>query len=87
MKLSVIVMAASLLGAMAAQAQDAASPEHLAVREATHKACATEEQSLCGGKQGREIFQCLREHNDKLGAGCKDAMTHLTPQGGPPPAK
>lgn len=87
MKLSVIVIAASLLGAMAAQAQDAPSPEHLAAREATHKACATDEKSLCDGKQGREIFQCLRANNDKLGAGCKDALAKIPRPGGPPPAK
>ena len=87
MKLSVIVIAASLLGAMAAQAQDAPSPEHLAAREATHKACATDEKSLCDGKQGREIFQCLRTNNDKLSAGCKDALGKLGHPAGPPPAK
>ena len=87
MKLSVIVIAASLLGAMAAQAQDAPSAEHLAAREATHKACATDEKSLCNGKQGREIFQCLRANNDKLGAGCRDALAKIAPAGGQPPAK
>jgi hypothetical protein len=87
MKLSVIVIAASLLGAMVAQAQDAPSPEHLAAREATHKACATDEKSLCDGKQGREIFQCLRASNDKLSSGCKDALAKLGHPGGPPPAK
>jgi hypothetical protein len=87
MKLFAIVIATSLLGAMAAQAQDAASPEHLANRAAAHKACATEEKSLCDGKQGREIFQCLREHKDKLSDECKAGMAKLTPEGGPPPAK
>ena len=87
MKLSATVIAALLLGAMAAQAQDAASPEHLAAREATHKACATDEKSLCDGKQGREIFQCLRTHNDKLSSGCKDALAKLGHPAGAPPAK
>ena len=87
MKLSAIVISASLLGAMAAQAQDAPSPEHLAAREATHKACATDEKSLCDGKQGREIFQCLREKSDKLTAGCKDALAKIARPAGPPPAK
>ncbi len=87
MKLSAIVIAASLLGAMAAQAQEAASPEHLARRAAAHKACATEEKSLCDGKQGREIFQCLRGHDEKLSAGCKDALATLARRGAPPPAK
>ncbi len=87
MKLSAIVIATSLLGAMAAQAQDAPSPEHLAAREATHKACSTDEKSLCDGKQGREIFQCLRTNNDKLSSGCKDALAKLGHPGGAPPAK
>ena len=87
MKLPAIVIAASLLGTMAAQAQNAPSPEHLAARAATHKACATDEKSLCDGKQGREIFQCLREHNDKLSGGCKDALAKLSRPGGSPPAK
>ncbi len=87
MKLFAIVIATSLLGAMAAQAQDTASPEHLANRAAAHKACATEEKSLCDGKQGREISQCLHDHSDKLSAGCKAGMAKLTPQGAPPPAK
>jgi hypothetical protein len=87
MKLSAIIIATALLGGMAAQAQDAPSPEHLAAREATHKACATDEKSLCDGKQGREIFQCLRANNDKLSAGCKDALAKLGRPGGPQPAK
>ena len=87
MKLSAIILASALLGAMAAQAQDAPSPEHLAAREATHKACATDEKSFCGDKQGREIFQCLRTNNDKLSAGCKDALGKLGHPAGPPPAK
>jgi hypothetical protein len=87
MKLSAIVIAASLLGAMVARAQDAPSPEHLAAREATHKACATDEKSLCDGKQGREIFQCLRANNDKLSSGCKDALAKIARPGGTSPAK
>ena len=87
MKRSAIVLAAALLGALVARAQDAPSPEHLAARAATHKACATDEKSLCAGKQGREIFQCLRASNDKLSAGCKDALSRLSRPGGPPPAK
>jgi len=87
MKLSTIILAALLLGALAARAQDAPSPEHLAAREATHKACSTDEKSLCDGKQGREVFQCLRANNDKLTAGCKDALSKLGRPAGSPPAK
>jgi hypothetical protein len=87
MKLSVIAMATLLFGTLAAQAQDAPSPEHLAAREATHKACAVDEKSLCSGKQGREVFQCLRASNDKLSSGCKDALAKLGHPAGAPPAK
>lgn len=87
LRLAAIVVAAALLGATAVRAQDAPTPEHLAAREATHKACATDEKTLCDGKQGREIFQCLRANDAKLSAGCKDALGKLGHPGGPPPAK
>ena len=87
MKLTAIVIAASLLGAVAVQAQNAPSPEMQAAREAMQKACAADQKSLCDGKQGREMFQCMRENTDKLSAGCKDAMAKMPRPGGPPPAK
>jgi len=87
MKVLKIVVGALLLGPIAAQAEDTPSAEHLAHREATHKACAVEEKSMCSDKHGREVFQCLRANNDKLGAGCKDALSKLGHPAGAPPAK
>jgi hypothetical protein len=87
MKMRTFVFAAALLAAAAAQAQPPApSAEHLAAREAVHKACDADSKSLCGEKQGREMFACLRSNADKLSAGCKDALSKVPPAGGPPPA-
>ncbi len=85
MKLTALILAASLLGAASAQAQaPAPSPEMQAAREAVTKACAADQKSLCDGKQGREMFQCMRENTDKLSAGCKDAMAKMPRPGGAP---
>jgi len=87
MKIGTIVIAAALLAASAAQAQPPApSPEVQAARDAMRKACADDQKSLCGDKQGREVFACLRSNADKLSAGCKDAMAKLPRPSGPPPA-
>ncbi len=37
-------------------------------------ACMADIQKLCGGKQGREAFMCLRENMTKASAGCQSAM-------------
>jgi hypothetical protein len=88
MKMRTFVFAAALFAAVAAQAQaPAPSAEHLAARAAVHKACDADSKSLCGDKQGREMFACLRSNAEKLSAGCKDALSKVPPAGGPPPAK
>jgi len=77
MRLKAMLLCVSMLAASAAviaQAPPAPSPEMQAAREAVLKACDADAKSTCSGKQGREMFQCLRENNDKLSAGCKDAM-------------
>jgi hypothetical protein len=85
LKLKSLVLCVSLFASGAVLAQEAApSPEHLARREATRKACDAEIKSTCTGKEGRETFQCLRANSDKLSAGCKDALSKL---GAPAPAK
>jgi hypothetical protein len=73
--------------AAVAQAPPAPSPEMQAAREAMLKSCDADIKSTCSGKQGREMFACLRENNDKLSAGCKDAMAKMPRPGGAPPAK
>lgn len=78
LKLKSLVLCISLLASGAVLAQEAApSPEHLARREATRKACDAEIKSTCAGKEGRETFQCLRANTEKLSAGCKDALGKL----------
>ena len=37
-------------------------------------ACAADMKTLCGGKTGREAFQCLRRKQAQASAGCKAAM-------------
>jgi hypothetical protein len=87
MKLNKLVLLAAVLAAPSLYAQaPAPSPEAQAAREAVAKACANE--APCTGKTGREMFQCLRTNNDKLSAGCKDAMSKLPARpAGPPPAQ
>jgi hypothetical protein len=89
MKLRSLLLAVSLLSAVAAQAQPPApSPEQQAARENAKKACAADVQSLCAGKQGHEAMMCLRSNSDKVSQGCKDAMSKLhRPGGAPPPAQ
>jgi len=89
MKLRSLLLAVSLLSAVAAQAQPPApSPEQQAARENAKKACAADVQSLCSGKQGHEAMMCLRSNSDKVSQGCKDAMSKLhRPGGAPPPAQ
>jgi len=89
MKLHTLVLLGAALAAPSvfAQAPSAPSPEMQAARDAMMKACASDASSLCSGKDGREMFQCLRTNNDKVSPGCKDAMAKMPqrrPQTPPP---
>lgn len=86
MKVSSILLVASLLAAAAVQAQTppAPSPEQQAARDAARKACAADVQSLCADKKGHEAMMCLRSNSDKVSAGCKDAMSKLHRPNTPP---
>lgn len=79
MKLSSLLLVVSLLSAAAVQAQTppAPSPEEQASRDAVRKSCAADIQSLCADKKGHEAMMCLRGNQDKVSAGCKDAMSKL----------
>ncbi len=85
MKLRALALSSVLLLAIsAAQAQaPAPSPDVQAARDAFRKACGDDMKNLCGDKQGREVFQCLRDNNDKVSQSCKDAMAKL-PRRRPP---
>jgi len=78
MKFSPLIVLAALSVGTAAFAQDPArpapTPEMQAAREAVMKSCATDRQTLCAGKEGRDAMQCMRDNADKLSAPCKDAM-------------
>ena len=89
MKLKVTLLCVSMLAASAAviaQAPPAPSPEMQAAREAMMKACDADIKSTCSGKEGREMFACLRENNAKLSKGCQDAMAKM-PARPPRPAQ
>jgi len=95
MKLSLISGLAALALAGSAFAQEPApppgggqgpSPEMMAARQAMRAACASDMQTLCAGKMGREMMMCMRESHDKLSDGCKEAIAKMPRRGPPPPA-
>ena len=86
MKLRITLSLAALAVAGSALAQPpAATPEMQAARAAMRQACAADMKTLCDGKEGREMMQCMRASADKVSAPCKDAMSKM-PQRPPPPA-
>jgi hypothetical protein len=87
MKLQALILIASLASAGSAYAQGGPSPEMQAARAAMMKACSTDAASLCSGKMGREMGQCLRDNADKVSPDCKDAMSKMParPAAPPPP--
>ena len=85
MKLATVFFAMAVAAAGSAFAQAPSgrppvSPEMQAARAAVRQACEADIKSICADKQGREIWICLRSNNDKLSAGCKDAMSKLPPR-------
>jgi hypothetical protein len=90
MKTILMAAAAVLLAASAASAQQGGpppgggggggpSPEVRALFQAVRDACANDMKTLCGDKQGREAFMCLRQNQDKASQPCKDALSKLPP--------
>ena len=76
-----LIVLAALSAASAACAQGGGlSPEVHAARDAVRKACAAEAQSLCAGKQQREMMICLRDNAAKLSAPCAEAMSKMPPR-------
>ena len=86
MKLTPLIVLAALAAAGAAYAQGGGglSPEVHAAREAGVKACSTDAQSLCAGKEQREMMMCLRDNADKVSAPCKDAVAKMMASRRPP---
>lgn len=84
----VLVAAAALLAAPFALAQAPGGGPPPGVREAiqaVRTACQNDTKQYCSDKQGREVFQCLRDNSDKVSAGCKDALAKLPQRRRPPP--
>jgi hypothetical protein len=79
MKLTPLIVLAALAAAGGAYAQGGGglSPEVHAAREAVMKACSTDAQSLCAGKEQREMMMCLRDNAAKLSAPCTEAMSKM----------
>ncbi|WP_394760530.1 hypothetical protein, partial [Phenylobacterium sp.] len=53
------------------------SPEMMAAREAMMKACAADNAKVCPGLEGREMFMCIRQNEDKLSGACKAAIAKM----------
>jgi multidrug efflux system membrane fusion protein len=65
------------------------SPEMMAARQAMRQACAADARKLCPGKEGRDMFMCLRGNADQASGACKAAMAKAPrrgPDGGGAPA-
>jgi hypothetical protein len=85
MKTLKLILAAGVMAAAtsafaqppAGEGRPAPSPEMQAARESMMKACAADMQSLCQGKQGREMMMCMHDNADKMSDGCKDAMAKM----------
>lgn len=48
-----------------------------AAEKAVSRACKAEGARLCAGKAGQDMTQCLRSNQEKLGSGCRDAVSKL----------
>ena len=64
-------------GAAAPATGGGGSPEMMAARAAMKQACAADSQKLCPGLEGRELFMCIRQNNDKLSGACKAAVAKM----------
>ena len=81
-----LVISLFWVGATAqAQSPPAPTPEQQAAREAVRQSCAADVKSLCPDKRGREAMMCLRSNEDKVSAGCKEAIAKLPKLSAPPP--
>jgi hypothetical protein len=73
----IVLVALSSAGGAYAQGGGGLSPEVHAARDAVKTACAAEAQSLCPGKEKREMMICLRDNAAKLSAPCATAMSKM----------
>ncbi len=79
MKLTPILLVATLVAATVAQAQTQGESRRAERRASpAEQACKTEMQQLCQGQTGQQAEQCLKNNQSKLSAQCKSALQ--TPQ-------
>ena len=77
MKLALIALAAVAVAAPAFAQAPTPSPAMAAARQQVMTACAADIKTLCDGKTGREMVQCMRDNADKSSDGCKSAMQSM----------
>lgn len=75
MKLTSVVLIATLVAGTCAQAQTSGESRREA-RQANpaEQACKTEIQQLCQGQKGQQAEQCLKNNQSKLSSQCKNAL-------------
>lgn len=81
---NLLLTAALVLGSAAAAFAQAPAAGGGARGGAMRAACGTDIQTLCAGKQGPEIRQCMMDNQSKLSAGCKAAMAAAPARGAAP---
>ncbi len=94
LKLAIVAISFGVAGAAFAQAPGGppggGTPNPLMV--AMQTACKADQDKLCAGKAGPDMFMCMQENASKLSKDCSDASAKLMasmpaggPRGGPPP--
>lgn len=78
MKWSLFLAISSLAVAGAAAAQAPARPGAPPMRESVRKACESDAQTVCAGKQERELSLCLLNNLQRLSPTCRDALGQPT---------
>jgi multidrug efflux system membrane fusion protein len=61
---------------------DAPADARAARRAALNKACGEDIRKYCSAAEGRERFQCMRDHRDDFSDACKAAMSKMRRGGG-----
>jgi hypothetical protein len=80
MKQRLFLTLAALVAATAAAAQTPSRPGAPPMRESVRKACGSDAQAVCAGKQERELSLCLLNNLDRLSPSCRDALGQPTTQ-------
>jgi hypothetical protein len=76
MKLTSLVLIATLVTGLCAQAQ----AQRREVNSQVSQACKAELQQLCQGQKGQQAEQCLKNNESKLSSECKGAISKTPKQ-------